>query len=218
MFKCSHVPMFKCSNGFTLIELLVSISIIVVVILSAMGIYMYIIGSRQKTLGQLNIQQDGQYIMSLISKDIRAGKVDYVSYSRPCSVTCDGSCSHSCADFNYPKCLEYPEKGESPGQGLKLADIRDDSIKTIYQLANNMVKKCYPDADHCGYITMSQRVSVERLDFYICPRTDPFEAGSTTYKNPRVTIVLKLKSLTEKTGVKELILQQTVPQRYELKK
>ncbi len=67
-------------QSFTLIELLVSLSILTVVILAALSIYIKVIGTRQKTLRQLNIQENGQYLMSLIVKDIRAGIVDYSGY------------------------------------------------------------------------------------------------------------------------------------------
>ena len=61
-------------------------------------------------------------------------------------------------------------------------------------------------------------ISFERLDFYIAPTSNPFTAGSTTYEHPRVTVLLKLRSLREKPGKKELILQQTVPQKYTYRK
>ncbi len=189
-------------NAFTLIELLVSMSIITVVILAAMGIYINVIGTRQKTLGQLNLQEDGQYIMSLIVKDIRAGQVDYDNYPT-------AACPAINPTTKKTERLCLLDFASSPNQIRYMKETIGD---------RNVFKRC--KGNPCGtYYTITMTdISIERLDFYIDPASDPFTTGSTTYEHPRVTIVLKLKSLIEKTGEKELILQQTVPQRYEYKK
>ncbi len=191
-------------QSFTLIELLVSISILVVAILAALGIYINVLGTRQKTLGQLNIQEDGQYLMSLIVKDIRAGMVDYDNY---------GAIS-------------------SPENELLLLNLSGDQIRYRISAATPIVdgdctlnrctlERCEnSDCSVAGnYQTITMiNISFERLDFYINPTTNPFTAGSTTYEHPRVTVLLRLRSLREKPGEKELILQQTVPQKYTYRK
>jgi len=177
----SHVPKHP---SFTLIELMVSMSLLVVAILATLGIYLRIIGSQEKTLGQLNIQEDGQYLMSLIVKDIRAGIIDY---------------------NNYPNPLDSPE------DELLLLDYSGNQIRYKTDLTGS--GNCASTRSNFQTITMTN-VSVERLDFYISPLSDPFTAGSITYEHPRITVVLKLKSLIEKTGERELVLQQTVPQRH----
>jgi len=193
---------YSKNKGFTLIELLVSISLLVIAVLAALGIYLRIIGSREKTLGQVNIQEDGQYIMSLVVKDIRAGIIDYT---------------------NYPNPLDEPE------DELLLLDYSGDQIRYRTDLTESgncagsrcTIERCEnancADDNNFQTITMTN-VSIERLDFYISPTSDPFTAGSTTYEHPRITVVLKLKSLIEKTGLRELVLQQTVPQRHTFRK
>ncbi len=211
------------ANGFTLIELLVSLSILVVVILSAVGIYINIIGTRSKSLGQLNLQEDGQYIMSLIVKDIRAGKIDYDSYGagNGCGIIDAGT-------------KKVEDDSSLRVAKLCLLDFSATPNKIRYKICldpNNtnrsVLERCKGTAcatDNCPLsgddyqtITMAN-LGVERLDFYINPATNPFTAGSVIYTHPRVTIILKLKSLIEKPGEKQIILEQTVPQRYELKK
>jgi len=196
----------KFKKSFTLIELMVSMSILVVAIIAAMGIYINVIGSRERTLGQVNVQEDGQYLMSLIVKDIRAGIIDYLNY------------------------------GEivSPENELLLLDFLNNQIRYRITPATPIIdgacsiSRCTLErcenadcsiADNYQTITMSD-VSIERLDFYINPPGNPFTHVSTiyTHTHPRITIVLKLKSLIEKTGKEELILQQTVPQRYTYRK
>jgi len=194
-------------KSFTLIELLVSMGIIVVVVLAAAGIYLQVIGTRQKTLGQLNMQEDAQYIMSLMVKDIRENKVDYGS---------NGYGGGLCGVLTSP-----------PATALCLINFASDPTKIRYieeqSGSRYVLKRCEETGNACNLptnyhtITMTN-LSIERLDFYISPISDPFTAGSTTYEHPRVTVVLKVKSLIEKIGEAELVFQQTVPQRYELKK
>jgi len=186
---------------------MVSLGILVVVILSAMGIYLRVIGTREQSLGDLNIQEEGQYIMGLIVKDIRAGQIDYSSYVGD---------------------LDEPE------DDLMLLDSSSDEIRYKSDLAGSgsctqnrcVLKKCkglivddYCDDDN-NYedITMTD-ISIERLDFYINPTSNPFTAGSESYNHPHVTIILELKSLVAKSATTaEVVLQQTVSQRYTKRK
>src|SRR6056297_3838695 len=78
-------------KSFTLIELMVSLSVLVLVILAAMAIYLRVIGTREKTVGQLNIQEDGQFLMTLMAKDLRANQIDYDNYGDYCDQIVDSS-------------------------------------------------------------------------------------------------------------------------------
>jgi len=197
MLNCSIV---KLKKAFTLIELMVSLGILVMVILSAMGIYLRVIGTREQSLGDLNIQEEGQYIMGLIVKDIRAGQIDYSSYGGD---------------------LDEPE------DELMILDFSSEEIRYKSDLTASgncagdrcVLQRC--KGDPCGAyqdITMTD-ISLERLDFYINPISDPFTAGSESYSHPYITVVLGLKSLVAKSATTaEIVLQQTVSQRYTYKK
>jgi len=191
-------------QSFTLIELLVSLSILVVAILAALGIYINVIGTRQKTLGQLNIQEDGQYLMSLIVKDIRAGMIDYDNYGAI------GSPEDELLLLN----LSGDQIRYRISVGTPITDGACDGNRCTLERCEN--SDCSLDANY-QTITMVN-ISFERLDFYINPTSDPFTHGSTTYEHPRVTVLLKLSSLREKPGEKQLVLQQTVPQRHTYRK
>ncbi len=195
-------------ESFTLIELMVSLSITVLVLLSAMGIYLRVIGTREQSLGDLNIQEEGQYIMNLIAKDIRAGQIDYDSYA---------------SQLN------------SPEDELKLLDFSDavQQIRYKSDLTSSgvcggsrcVLKRCKGpySSNYCNddnnyqTITMTD-LSLERLDFYINPINNPFTAGSKIYSHPYVTVVLGIKSLTQSSTTAEIVIQQTVSQRYTYKK
>jgi len=199
--KCIQAPKHPSTQSFTLIELMVSLSITVAIILSAMGIYLRVIGTREQSLGDLNIQEEGQYIMGLIIKDIRAGQIDYDSYIGD---------------------LDEPENE------LLLLDFSDTVQQVRYKSDLTASGDCAGDrcvlqrckGNPCGDyqdVTMSN-VSLERLDFYINPVSDPFTAGSENYDHPYTTIVLELKSLVQSSTTAEIVLQQTVSQRYTYKK
>ncbi|MBL7054002.1 prepilin-type N-terminal cleavage/methylation domain-containing protein [Patescibacteria group bacterium] len=189
------------STAFTLIELMVSLGILVMIILATMGVYIHVIGTREKTLGQLDIQRDGHYLMNLIVKDVRAGMIDYDNYGAA------SDCGEIAVDGLIDK--------------LCLLDFSSSSNEIRYKkevesATRNILERCEATtctSEHYDSITMSDN-TIARLDFYIKPIANPFYSGSTVYKHPRVTIVLTLESLVEKPGMKELVLQQTVPQRY----
>jgi len=201
--------MLERKQSFTLIELMVSMGILVIAIMALIGVYINVIGTRGRTTGQLNMQEDGQYMMSLIVKDIRAGIVDYASYG-------GGDCGTIAGD-------------DGLADMLCLLDFDTDKIRYRTTLsasgtcdaARCVIERCETSAceeDDYQTITMTN-LSVERLDFYINPVSDPFTVGSDVYVHPRVTVVLRLKSLIEKSGEeRELVLQQTVPQRYTYRK
>ncbi|MBU4369868.1 prepilin-type N-terminal cleavage/methylation domain-containing protein [Patescibacteria group bacterium] len=217
MLNCYFV---KLNKGFTLIELMVSLGILVVAILAALGIYINVIGTRQKTVGQLNIQEDGQYLMSLIVKDIRAGMVDYADH-----VGGEGNCVKITSAENPTSQLCLLDFSSSPNQIRYKTNLSASGVcsevggRCVLQRCEGLASSdtCNTATGSYQTITMTN-VSFERLDFYISPTTDPFIIDSTNYEHPRVTIVLKLRSLREKTGEKLLVLQQTVPQRYTYRK
>ncbi len=189
-------------KAFTLIELMVSLSILVLVILAAMAIYLRVIGTREKTVGQLNIQEDGQFLMTLIAKDVRANQIDYDNYGDYCSSITDSNTAVG------ELCLE------------NVSETQEIIYKKETQGDIDVIKKC--QATNCtdsdfSTISMS-KLEVKRFDIYIKPDSEPFTAGSTSYVHPRATIVLKLESLLEKDPPKPLILQQTIPQRYGFRK
>ncbi len=194
----------KNSNpkAFTLIELMVSLSILVLVILAAMAIYLRVIGTREKTVGQLNIQEDGQFVMTVIAKDIRANQIDYDNYGGYCDPIVDSNTAVE------QLCLK------------NISETEEIIYKTAIQGDIGVIQRCQSanctDEDF-STISMS-KLEVQRFDVYIKPASEPFTAGSIEYTHPRATVVLKLKSLLEKDPPSPLVLQQTVPQRYGFRK
>jgi len=221
--KCSNVPIFQCSNdrGFTLIELMVSLGILILVILSAMGIYLRVIGTREQSLGDLNIQEEGQYIMGLMVKDIRAGQVDYSSYglTKDCGIINAGDKVGDDGSTVAKLCLLDFNATPNEIRYKKCPDPNDATRSELKRCkgTNCASNDCPASGDDYELMTMTD-ISLERLDFYVNPISDPFIAGSESYSHPYVTVVLGLKSLTQSSTTAKIVLQQTVSQRYTYKK
>ncbi len=187
------------AGGFSFIELLVSLGIIIIVIVVAISIYVYTLGGQQKSTVAANLQQDGQYLLSMIAKDIRNNRVDYNSYTTPIS---------------------------NPVYTLYLVD---DSSPTYtyyayrYNALQSRVENCREKSgsqcqDNDFKPVSMTDVKVSRFEFYIEPVTDPFTSEMTIVTLPRVTSILELYSEKERFGEKRLHLQETVPQRVEEKR
>jgi type II secretory pathway pseudopilin PulG len=206
-------------RAFTLVELLVSVGIIVILMVSAVGIYVYSINSQQRTMVITNLQEDGQLILDLIAKDTRTNNVDYGYWSdqnrcpplpSQCTVLTDGttriiyrqSCLNvSCVLQRYegPWCASRNCDGDT---GDTIEDCDDDMIGTTTFQTINMTD-----------------VNIDKFDVYTSPECDPFGDRETYYRVPQTTIVLKLTSnrYRAKIGTYSLLLQQTVPQRFQEK-
>jgi len=189
-------------TGFTLVELLVSLAIITLIVIAAAGIYIYALGSQQKTTANIDLQEDGQNLLTLIAKDIRANHLDYGYY--PSSTP------------------------SSPEDELALIDDTDSNPANYvyytykYVAVDKSIERCQKTGSRCeeadfATLTMAD-VKVEKLDFYIYPLTDPYATGTANITSVRVTTALDLSSQKERFGQKYVRLQETVISRYEEKK
>jgi len=184
-------------SSFTLIELLVSVGIIVFVIIISVGIYVYTLGSQQKNTSVVNLQQDAQYLMSMIAKDVRNNWLDY----------------------------DYYNQITTPEDELALVDnlvSPQNYYAYRYDSENNAVKRCQKSGARCqegdfATLTMTN-VKVKKLDFYLEPNTNPFTYGINILTPPRVTIVIELGPKIERWGQRGLQIQGTVQPRGEEKK
>ena len=169
------------SHGFTLVEMLVASAIFIIIVTIVTSIFAIGVGSQRKITREVNIQQEAQMIMEIMSKKIRKSLIDY-DYS----YTADGD--DGIIDSEIELVLKDP--------------------KIIYRLNNKVLEQSIDGGNTWYPITMT-KVEIKDLDFYIYPSEDPFNPENPQNIQPRVTIVMKITS-----GEKEMILQQTVPQRF----
>ncbi|MEO0076305.1 MAG: prepilin-type N-terminal cleavage/methylation domain-containing protein, partial [candidate division WOR-3 bacterium] len=212
--KCYNVKMLHCYNsrcGFTLIEMLVSIGIITIVIITAVGIYLFTIGPQQKTTATTNLQQDGQLIMNMIAKDVRQNQINYSDYP-----TCVENCTS--IERNY---LTLVDSLISPSLKIKYLRCKigggacdsssDCSLKKCRGSTCNDFEDC-TNLSNFKDVTMKD-VTVTNFKVILNPGCDPFQSGTCSdcdppncFKNPEVTIILELKSYKEKVGERRIRL------------
>ena len=182
-------------NAFTLLELIISISILSSIFMAVMGIYLYSFSTQQKSLGSLNIQEDGQFLMNIITQDIRTGKVKY--------------------DY-YPSGQVHAANSSTSTLALTVG-----TSTIVYQRvasgAINVIQRSDDGGSTFQTMTMST-LNIKKMDFRVYPITNPEVTSSTTYYTPRVNVVLELDSTREKVGDRTARLQQTVPQRFNTRK
>jgi prepilin-type N-terminal cleavage/methylation domain-containing protein len=70
----------KKQEGFTLLEILVVMSIFAVAVLLSTNLFITITKIQRKTASEQRLQGDARFVMELISKDIRLGRMDYDFY------------------------------------------------------------------------------------------------------------------------------------------
>jgi len=171
-------------NGFTLMEMLVATSIFVLVAVSSLSIYTAALRASQKTTALVRIQQETQLIMGLLAKKIRTSLVDY-DYT----------------GYNTP--LVNPE------DKLALIDLLGDTY--VFKKSGDTLTVSINDSE--DKIILADYVTLDDLDFYISPTTNPFASlDEPPSSNPYVTIVMSVSSVKGQQ-IASLILQQTVPQR-----
>lgn len=166
-------------SGFTLIETLVSITIISFILLAAAGIYTFSIGLQKKSQELASLEQEANYVLNLMSKDIRASMVDY----------------------SYP---DYDPEIPFPTSVLALKNYFTNQ-EIVYFLDNKKIMKKIDEND--AQPLTSNEIETENLQFYILPTTDPFINSSGT-THPRITIVLELKSDSRKFNFQQTIIQR----------
>ena len=176
--------------GFTLTEMLVTIFVLMILIFGVSGIYIYSIRAQRRTL-QLNlVAQDVQFVMDVLSRGIREGKIDYNYYGGIIS---------------------------SPSSELALYN-RENNEGAVYKKVGQQIGICSCDGSCLGLCVeeaafnslSTERLKITDLQFYINPNHEPFaDVLPIQPIQPRVTISMKV----EGAGA-ELVVQQTVPQRF----
>ncbi len=66
---------FSEQKGFTLIEVLVTAFIFSIIVVVVMGIFTDLLGNQRRALASQKIQEDGLFIMELMSREIRVSQI-----------------------------------------------------------------------------------------------------------------------------------------------
>ena len=176
--------------GFTLVEMLIAVTIIVIVVFAAVGIFAYTSEMQRKSNLLTQLQQEADFILSILSKEIRAFQIDYCEY---------GGLEPEC---QIPNCPADPQSILYLKNG--------DKIAYQYQ-GQNLIKKINQQEEQVN----RTGILITYLQFYLTPCQDPFRAGIEPEdfpEAPKVLILMKLKPRDFPSP--EIEVQQTINQRW----
>ncbi len=178
------------NKGFTLMEMLIAISIFVIFVVASLSIYSATLRASQETRALTSVQKEAQFMMQVMAKRIRTSHImyDYSGYSPSIS---------------------------NPTTILALEDFNGDEyyFKQVNSSIAVAINPTNPLEDGEYNLIPAENVSVESLEFFINPTTNPFVSLDVPpVSQPYVTIVMNITS--SKAGQDaQLRVQQTVPQR-----
>ncbi|NMC51608.1 prepilin-type N-terminal cleavage/methylation domain-containing protein [Candidatus Kuenenbacteria bacterium] len=180
----SHLQKQK---GFTLLEMTIALGIFVVLFTMTLGIYNYSLQAEQRTIQISKLQKEAQFIMEIVAKKIRSGKVNYSFYNN-----------------------NINQEGVTT-----LALLDSGGNETVFKFEDNNIKVCITNCSLSGnfFAIPPADVSVSDLKFYITPASNPFaDINVAPTQFPKVTIILDLKNIRAGQE-RHLSIQQTIPQR-----
>ncbi len=211
MFKISFPK--NSNSGFTLVEMLVAMFILMIIVMGSTGIYTYSIKAQRRTVEMTLVAQDIQFLMTTLSRNIRAGYIDYAYYG-------------GTVDPDVPQerlALYDPERNS----GVVYKQINSDQVGACFcDHGRCALGTCLTNDDFIGITTHRLKLTIpSRSDptdptslvvpkieqsgllFFISPASSPFASDDPI--QPRVTISLNAIGAGE-----NLTVQQTIPQRF----
>lgn len=182
------------TKGFTLVETLVALLIFGFVSVILVNIFVSVLNSQKRILQNQELMNQSSYALEYMTKAIRMAEKDMT-----------GSCSGAAGE-NF-------RVGTSPVSIAFLTyDLKDSTYKCVqFLIENNAIKERRSTDESLPTGTAlpitSSAVSVDRLEFYV--------AGDILGDNiqPKITIMIKMKSLSSSTNAPVIIVQTTVSQR-----
>ena len=195
----------KSKNGFTFIEFIISLGIFAMVVIIILGVYINVTRVVVENQAQIELNQDGQIILNSMIKDIRRCEVAYQLYK-------PGGIPSGTKVVNF---LLLKETSDATSTVNYIA-YRSCTSQGVAQ-----IQKCYETDNTCDldescdeeseFKTLTAPfITADRLDFHINPNYNPFvETLGKKKAHPRITTVIKLRSIRSTKKPHELILQQT---------
>ncbi len=177
-------------HGFTLIEILVTLAIFMSAISAVGAIFLFSNNTQRKTAAIQQTQTDARFAMEVMAQQVRKGSIDYDSSEYSGSIS------------------------SNPQEVLVLRDA--DNNQVWFQKGTNGsrgVVQISDDGSSWNDITPTD-ISVDLLQFYISPTTNPFATSPSTNQQPMVTIVLTTSNVsTEGEGLPPTRIQTTISSR-----
>lgn len=172
----------KNNEGITLIEILVSVMIFSLVMLSALGIFNFVLEDQRNSISSQNIQEGVRYALEMMSKEIRAAQIS--------NTECYGAGTKQV--FNAPSVSELRFKNKY-------------GVCTTYNLNGNRIQ-ITRGAGAPEFLT-SSKVRVTNLRFEIVDNDIGAPPGAKV--QPKVTILMDMETTIGKTAQGNKVKIQT---------
>jgi len=191
--------------GFTVIELTLSLGIMAVIFILTAGIYTNIITTRIKGKNYSALNDNAQYIMQDITKNIKNNLINYDLY--------EGNISSTTSTL----ILKTSDSTTSTIEHIAYRRCTIDS-QTYFLQKCSQASVC-DLSESCNlennFTTISSAdVKVDRLDFHIMPSINPYTANQHSPSQPKVAIVLALSSVQNKLATSTIILENLASQKW----
>ncbi len=155
----------KQQQGFTLMETIVALGVFSFLVLATLGMFASSVKGQRAALAQSKIEREAQLLVGVMTKRIRASRVNYALYP--------GGTVPSDPDYLY------------------LIDSSGGDVR--FRLNNNAIEVKIDGGEYLPI--SRDDVDVSLLRFFVDPTTDPFTSfGDVPDTQPRVTVVFTLVS------------------------
>ncbi len=186
-------------RGFTLMEIVVAMFIFSLASVIIASIFVNVQRVQQRIRNVQTTSTDARYLLDVLAREIRSDTVDYPSYTAPgspCTLT----------PLPPPACLLLLGSNKQPVWFRKAVALTCGSTDCV-QISR--------DRGVTWKTITSPNLSVDLLNFYVTPLTDPFaQSGTPPDVQPQVTIVLSLSTVDAKVENRlSTYLQTTVTSR-----
>lgn len=209
---------FRSQRGFTIVELVVAMTVFAVVITVAVGAFVNVQRTAQKTSAQRKVQQDTRYNLEQLTRQIRSARIDYGFYlnnqsNAQCNISGRQMLAMFVTDASSPapkRTFYWYQATERTLYSLVRSDV--STIPTCSEVVNDTARTRQ----------IGDGIALTDLQFFVLPTADPLDTAQTdlTIRNthPRVTILWGAQtgtntSITTQPGFDEVRLQTTVSTR-----
>ena len=177
-------------RGYTIVELITAMTIFSVVVVVAVGGFVAVQRTSQKTAAQRKVQQDTRTNLEQLARQIRAGRIDYGFYAKAVNtndIRCNLTGRRMLAMFVSDATSSVPKR---------VFYFYDAGAKRLYSLTSADLT----DNPDCANVVgsadkvdqLAEDVTLNDLQFFVLPTRNPLDpTQSDIIKNthPRVTVL-----------------------------
>lgn len=154
-------------SGFTLVEILIATAIFVITLVLALDIFMVVVRDQFTEIQRKQVEDEVLYIFGALTANIDHENIDYSAYT----------------SLPLTDALYMDDNGS-----MKLIALGSNPI-----ISADSDKMYVTDYSTIAPLT-GEHTSIESLQFYVYPSSDPNDTSSATYTNNQSTIVIYIKA------------------------